>query len=137
MAVTYLVDTSVLTRLREPSVRGVVRPLAGAGLAARAGISNLEIGFSARNETEWDQLMEALDVFQLVETTAQHLRRALQVQRLLAIRSQRGGKIPDLLVAAAAEAAGRVVLHYDKDFDLISSVTGQTCRWVVPPGTVD
>lgn len=137
MAVTYLLDTSVLTRLREPSVRGVVHPLAGAGLAARAGISDLEIGFSARNETEWDQLIGALDVFLLVETTAQHLRRALQVQRLLAIKSQRGRKIPDLLVAAAAEATGRVVLHYAKGFDLISSVTGQTCRWAVPPGTVD
>jgi predicted nucleic acid-binding protein len=38
------------------------------------------------------------------------------VQRLLASRSQRGGKIPDLLIAAAAEAAGLTLLHYDADF---------------------
>jgi predicted nucleic acid-binding protein len=72
-----------------------------------------------------------------VDTTAAHVQRALQVQRLLAQRSQRGRKIPDLLVAAAAEALKIGVLHYDSDFDLISSVTGQRCSWVVPSGSVD
>jgi hypothetical protein len=55
----------------------------------------------------------------------------------LAANSQRGCKLPDLLVAAAAEQAGYTVLHYDADFDLIASVTGQPCQWVAPPGTVD
>jgi len=30
-----------------------------------------------------------------------------------------------LLIAAAAELAGLTVLHLDKDFDLIASITGQ------------
>jgi predicted nucleic acid-binding protein len=137
MAVSHLLDTSVLTRLGEPSVRGVVEPLAAIGRAARAGISDLEIGYSARNGGEWDELVGALDAFLFVETTAAHLQRARQVQRLLAVNSQRGRKIPDLLVAAAAEQAGYAVLHYDADFDLIASVTGQPCQWVVPPGSVD
>jgi predicted nucleic acid-binding protein len=76
-------------------------------------------------------------VFELVETTGAHLRRARQVQRMLAGRHQRGRKVPDLLVAAAAEAKRLVVLHYDADFDRIAKVTGQRCAWVVPPGTVD
>lgn len=137
MAVSYLLDTSVLTRLGEIAVMEVVRPLASQGRAARARISDLEVGYSARNDVEWDDLMNALDAFPLVETTAAHLRRALQVQRLLAVKSQRGRKIPDLLVAAAAEEAGHTVLHYDSDFDLIASVTGQASRWVVPRGSVD
>lgn len=137
MAVSYLLDTSVLTRLGEMAVMKVVRPLASQGRAARARISDLEVGFSARNDVEWDDLMNALNAFPLVETTAEHLRRALQVQRLLAVKSQRGRKIPDLLVAAAAEEAGHTVLHYDSDFDLIASVTGQASRWVVPRGSVD
>lgn len=137
MALTHLVDTSVLTRLRERSIRDVVEPLANIGRAARAGISDLEIGYSARTATEWDELVGALDVLLLVETTAAHLQRARQVQRLLAADSQRGRKIPDLLVAAAAEEAGFTVLHYDSDFDLIASVTGQPCQWVVPAGSVD
>jgi len=54
------------------------------------------------------------------------------------VRAQhRGVSIPDLLVAAAAEAAGLVVLHYDADYELIATATGQTVEWVVPRGSVD
>lgn len=99
MALTRLVDTSVLTRLKRPEVRGAIEPGLEAGELARATISDLEIGYSARNTVEWDHLMEALEAFELVETTADHLRRARQVQRLLAARRQRGRKVPDLLIA--------------------------------------
>lgn len=81
--------------------------------------------------------MRALRVFPPVEITAAHLRRALQVQRSLASKSQRGRKIPDLLVAAAAEEHGLVVLHYDADFDRIQLATGQPCEWVVTAGSID
>jgi predicted nucleic acid-binding protein len=102
----------------------------------RAGISDLEVGFSARNASEWDSLQEALSTFELVETEARHVQRARQVQRLLAARSQRGRRVPDLLIAAAAESAGLTVLHYDADFDRIAAVTGQRCEWVVPAGSI-
>jgi predicted nucleic acid-binding protein len=46
------------------------------------------------------------------------------------------GLVADLMIAAAAEAAGLVVLHYDHDFDLIAKVTGQPVEWIVPAGTV-
>jgi predicted nucleic acid-binding protein len=137
MALSHLVDTSVLTRLDRAAVREVIESRAERGELARAGISDLEIGFSARSDTEWDRLVEALQVFELVETTADHLRRARQVQRLLAGRPQRGRKVPDLLVAAAAEARNLTVLHYDADFDRIAAATGQRSEWVVPAGSVD
>lgn len=137
MALTFLVDSSVVKRLRLGEVRAVVEPLALAGQLARTSIGDLEIGHSARTAQEWDELVAAVGAFELIDTTAEHERRALQVQRLLAQRSQRGRKIPDLLMAAAAEEHRLAVLHYDRDFDLISEVTGQVCRWVVPPGTVD
>ncbi|MGL5866255.1 MAG: PIN domain-containing protein [Dermatophilaceae bacterium] len=136
MALTFLVDTSVLTRLAHPAVREVVEPLAADGQLARPRICDLEIGYSARNAGEWDRLIAALNLADVVDTTSAHVRRALQAQRLLAERSQRGRKIPDLLVAAAAESLDLAVLHYDNDFDLIASVTGQRCTWVVPAGTV-
>ena len=135
MALRFLLDTSVVKRLQYLEVRSVIEPLAAAGELGRPSICDLEVGYSARNAQERDQLVGALDVFQAVDTTAAHLRRALQVQRLLAARSQRGRKIPDLLVAAAAEELEAIVLHYDADFDLIGSVTGQRCQWVVPPGS--
>lgn len=114
----------------------VVEPLAAAGHLGRPSICDLEIGYSARTAEEWDQFVVALGAFEAVDTTAAHVRRAMQVQRLLAQHSQRGRRIPDLLVAAAAETRDIAVLHYDRDFDLIASVTGQRCTWVVPADTV-
>jgi predicted nucleic acid-binding protein len=137
MALTHLLDTSVLTRLGVPAVRSAIEEGARAGTLARAGISDLEIGFSARNAAEWDRLTDALDAFALVETTAEHVHRAKQTQRTLASRHQRGRKLPDLLVAAAAESHGLTVLHYDADFDLIAAVTGQPCHWVLAAGSID
>jgi predicted nucleic acid-binding protein len=137
VALTHLVDTSVLTRLRRQEVRRVVEPLAQTGSLARAGISDLELGFSARSANEWDQISEALGAFELIETSADHVRRARHVQRLLAAKHQRGRKVPDLLIAAAAEANELVVLHYDADYDRIARVTGQRTQWVVPARSVD
>ncbi len=137
MALTLLVDTSVLKRVGYSSVREFVEPLAVRGELARASICDLEVGYSARNAGEWDLLVGALEALAVVETSAAHVKRALQVQRLLAERSQRGRKIPDLLVAAAAEERNLTVLHYDTDFDLIASVTGQRCQWVAKAGTLE
>jgi predicted nucleic acid-binding protein len=137
VALTHLLDTSVISRLGAEPVRAVVDPLAHAGRLGRAGITDLEVGYGSRNAREWDRDMADLAVFELVETTANHLRRARQIQRILASRSQRGRKIPDLLIAAAAEEAGLTLLHYDGDFDLIAKATGQPCQWVVPAGTID
>jgi len=137
VALTHLADTSVLTRLGAAPVRGVLEPLVEAGCVARAGITDLEVGFSARDVTEWDELMAALAVLKLIESTATHVARARQVQRLLAEHRLRGRKVPDLLIAAAAEERGLIVLHYDADFDVISSVTGQPVEWIVTRGSID
>ncbi len=137
MALTFLVDTSVLKRLGRREVRQVIEPLAVSGQLARASVSDLEVGYSARNIQEWDALVHALSAFDLVETSVAHVRRALQVQRLLAQASQRGRKIPDLLIAAAAEERDLIVLHYDADFDRISTLTGQRTQWVVPAGSIE
>jgi predicted nucleic acid-binding protein len=137
MALTHLLDTSVLTRVNSPRVRDALEPYVREGAAGRAGIADLEIGFSARSAAEWDSLTGALEVLTLVETTAAHIQRARVVQRLLAEKHQRGRKVPDLLIAAAAEGAGLTVLHYDADFDRIARITGQPTEWIVPRGSED
>jgi len=137
MALTHLVDTSVLARIAQPSVRSTIEPLMMEGSVARTGVSDLEMGFSVRDGAEWDRLAGAIISFPLVETTKGHFRRARQVQRLLAKQGLAGRKVPALLVAAAAEGLGLVVLHYDDDFDLIARVTGQASAWVVPAGEID
>jgi predicted nucleic acid-binding protein len=40
----------------------------------------------------------------------------------------RAPSVPDVLIAAVAERAGLTVLHLDKDFDLISELTGQAVQ---------
>lgn len=132
----HLVDTSVLTRLDNPMVREVLEPLVELGSASRVAITDLEIGYSARDADEWERLAGALEVFPLVEISSENFARALQVQRMLAARRLRGRKVPDLLIAAAAEAQGLNVLHYDADFDVIASVTGQSAEWVVERGRI-
>jgi predicted nucleic acid-binding protein len=115
----------------------LLEPLVQAGAVGRAATSDLEIGFSARGVDEWDALAVALDVMELVPITPQHFSRARQVQRLLSERGLRGRKVPDLLIAAAAEERGLIVVHYDADFDHIAEVTGQVVEWIVPRDSVN
>lgn len=46
----------------------------------------------------------------------------------------RAVNLPELLIAAVAEAEGLSVLHDDVDFDRVYSVTGQPVEWVVFAG---
>jgi predicted nucleic acid-binding protein len=132
----YLLDTSVITRLREPSVVRRIEELDSDGLA-RTPMTDLEVGFSARNGDEWDRLFVALGAFRRVGVEAHHFDRAGHVQRALAAGGLKGRKVPDLLIAAVAESASLTVLHYDADFDHIAAVTGQRTEWIVERGSVD
>ncbi|HVA25346.1 MAG TPA: PIN domain-containing protein [Chloroflexota bacterium] len=135
--ITHLVETSVLTRWSRPPVAEALRPFWDAESIARCTISDLEVGFSASNAHQWDQLQSTLVLLEPIEVTLGVVSRAKMVQRLLAERGLKGGKVPDLIIASAAELAGLTLLHYDRDFELIASVTGQPHAWIVPPGTVD
>lgn len=45
-------------------------------------------------------------------------------------------KIPDLLIAAVAARNGLAVVHYDVDYEIIASITGQPTRWAAPRGSI-
>lgn len=137
MALRFIVDTSVLTRLRISPVRAVVEAQVQARALARTSITDLEIGFSARSGEEWDKLAIAIRELELVETAQHDFVRALDIQRALAANGLRGRKLPGLLVAATAERNNVSVLHYDVDFEIIAGLTGLQHQWVVPRGTVD
>ena len=137
MALTHLIDTSVATRLNRPTVEQRLLLAVARKRIARTRITDLERGFSARSGTEWDILVGGLSPFPLVEVRDNDLCVALDVQRRLAAKGQRGRKLPDLIIAAVAHRLKLTVLHYDTDFDLIAEETGQTCEWVVPRGSID
>jgi len=133
----YLGDTSALARVAQSDVAARLRPLIESGLVARCTPTDLEAGVSSTSPASHRGMLEARSAWPFVAMDQHVLDRAVGVQDALAERSQqRGVKIADLLIAAAAEAAGLVVLHYDHDFDLIAATTGQPTEWIVPAGTV-
>ncbi|MDQ1394300.1 MAG: hypothetical protein QOF30_3277 [Acidimicrobiaceae bacterium] len=135
---TYLADKSALTRSdTRPEVRELIEPLLLAGRIATCGIVDLELLFSAPSPATYRELAEVLHAMPRLPVTDAAVDRALEVQMLLANQSQhRSVPLPDLLVAACAEAAGLTVLHYDADYERIAKLTGQTVQWVVPRGSV-
>jgi len=133
----YLADTSVLARRHLPAVRARVEVLhRGLGLATCAPVL-VEIGAGVAARA-YDEVLTGLAAdYRLVPVAAAQHRRALDVQRSLARRSEHLGlSLADLLIAAAAEDRGLTVLHYDADFERIASVTGQPVHWVVPRGSL-
>jgi predicted nucleic acid-binding protein len=133
----YLGDTSALARIGQPDVAARLGPLIESGLVARCTPTDLEAGFSSTSPASHAAMRQERAAWPFVAMHQGVLDRTVDVQDALAARSQqRGAKIADLLIAAAAEAAGLVVLHYDHDFDLIAGVTGQPTEWIVPAGSV-
>jgi predicted nucleic acid-binding protein len=135
---TLLADKSALTRREtRPEVREALEPLLLAGDVATCGIVDLELLYSATSRATYRALAEALRGMPRVPMDEADLRRAQEVQAMLAERSQhRAVPLPDLLVAACAERAGLAVLHYDADYERIAALTGQPVRWIVPRGSV-
>lgn len=136
--IRYLADTSVFARLTRPSVAAAFAPLAAGRQVAVSAPVAFEMGYAARSPSDYLEITEGLRSFPSVPTTAADHQRALEVQGALAAQSQhRALSLVDALVAAAAEARELIVLHYDKDFELVAKVTGQAHEWVVRRGTAD
>ena len=99
----------------------------------------LEILYSARSASDYDATAAELASFPPIPSNEGTFRRALEVQRKLAHQGglhHRSVTIADLLIAAAAEAAGAVVWHYDEDYDRIAAVTGQPTEWIAQRGSL-
>lgn len=136
LAPRWLADKSALARMPHPAVERRLRPLLIEGLVATCRIVDLEVGYSAQSAADHQAMRRERRILPLATVDDAVLDRAFDVQGLLAERGEHRLPIPDLIIAAAAEQAGLAVLHYDADFDRIAAVTGQSCEWVVPRGTL-
>jgi predicted nucleic acid-binding protein len=133
----FIADKSALARLAQPTVDRRLTPLLLSGEIATCSIIDLEILYSARNHVEFAQVLGERKSLHAVPIEQLDFERAIAVMELLARKGKhRGPGIPDLLIAAVAEREGLRVLHYDADFDLIATVTGQEMEWIVPAGSV-
>jgi predicted nucleic acid-binding protein len=125
---SWLIDKSALVRLASCADADEWAGRMERGLVRIATVTRLEVGYSAktgrglRDATRRPPLSSMPVEYQ----TPAIEDRAVEVQMLLADHGQhRAASIPDLLVAATAEMVGLTLLHVDKDFELIASVTGQ------------
>lgn len=128
MSRPWLIDKSALVKLARSQDRETWRDRIEHGLVHVTYVTMLELAYSARSAAD---LTAILSRPPLSEMPIEHLtpameRRALEVLGELAGQGQhRAPSIPDLLIAAVAEYSRLVILHDDKDFDLIADVTGQ------------
>ena len=124
----WLIDKSALVRLAHSADAANWAERIANGRVHITSVTRLEVGYSARSG---DDLRSAtrqspLSKMPLVYLTPAIEDRANAVQQALADQGHhRGPAIPDLLIAAAGELADLVVLHLDKDYELIAAVTGQ------------
>jgi predicted nucleic acid-binding protein len=137
---TELADTTVWGRRHLAPIRPwfatqVVRDEVGI-----TDLVKLEILHTARTAREFDELREELDSLPQAPVGAAEWIRALDVMQELSHlkggQQHRAVKPADLLIAAAAESRGWTIVHYDQDYDLIASVTGQPARWVAARGSL-
>ncbi len=124
----WLADKSALVRMSASPEAVLWHDRIQRVLVRITSATRLEIGFSARSgiELRAGAARPPLSLLSIEYLTPAVEDRAVEVQALLADRGMhRAPSVPDLLIAAAAELGGLVVLHVDKDYELIAEVTGQ------------
>ncbi len=138
MALTgdYLVDKSAEARLHVPQIASRLGLLAGAGRVVTCSVSDLEIGYSARSGHHYREIMDNRQAMSHVATSQSTLDLALLLQRRLADIGHHRVSIADLIISACAIENDLTVLHYDRDFDVVGSVSELQSEWVVPSGSV-
>lgn len=113
------------------------RPLR-AGQIATCPIVTLELLYSTQAGAAFDGLagrlaqLRDIAITRSVTNAAQHgFRRLAHIHPLF----HRSVKLPELLIAAAAQDAAAGVLHFDEDFDTLATVLSFESRWITPRGS--
>lgn len=133
---TWLADKSALVRLAATSDAGEWANRTQRGMVRISSLTRLEVGYSARSGAD---LRAAIGRPPLSSMPVEYMTpaiedRAIVVQQVLADQGHhRAPSVPDLLIAATAELARLVVLHVDKDFELIAAITGQPLERLAGP----
>jgi len=129
--VTHVLDKSAWIQTQQS--RDAARRIAGlirVGELALCTMTALEILFSARNAQEYHRDYSRLTTLPWLDLSTP--RRALELQRQLALRGWHRTSIPDVVIAATASEHHVTVLHYDSDYERLSTVGGFPHEWVIP-----
>jgi predicted nucleic acid-binding protein len=135
-----LVDTAVWTWARDrryPALAEWFNAEVRSGRVLVCDLIILELLRLTPNEARARALAERLDAFELVPSTASLWSRARGVQLAMAASGDHRRVPPaDLVIAVIAESADVPLVHYDRDYERIATVTRQQHSWFVPDGTL-
>ena len=124
----WLIDKSALSRLSESPQWKMWAERIDEGQVHISTMTRLEVGYSARSSQDLESAfaLPPLSKMPLEGVTPAIEELAWQTLRELAKKGQhRAPSIPDLIIAATAKLCELIVLHNDKDFDLIAKVSSQ------------
>ncbi len=133
-----LADTSVWARKGKPGLDWFALALED-GQIAVCDMVVMELLWSARDSADFRATERALLACPWLSIEPRDWGEARRVFRELAARGplhHRQVNTPDLLIAAVAARHAVTVVHYDSDYEIIASVTGQPTRWAAPSGSL-
>jgi predicted nucleic acid-binding protein len=135
-----LFDTGVWTWVRDrrfPHLAEWFNQQVAAGNVLVCDLVALELTRLAPNPSRAREVAGRLAAFDSVPMSDAIWRRAREAQILLAPEGDHRRVPPaDLLLAGAAEESGVPLVHYDRDYERIASVTELRHSWLVPDGAL-
>jgi predicted nucleic acid-binding protein len=135
-----LVDTAVWTWVRDrrfPALAEWFNTEARAGRVLVCDLIRLELVRLTPNHERAAELARRLAAFDAVPMSELVWSRAREVQLSMAASGDhRRVPPPDLLIAAAAELANVPIVHYDRDYERIATITEQEHAWFVQDGAL-
>lgn len=142
MSVELLLDNSAWVRLGDASLPPhrsdeIARALEARRIAVCLPFL-LEAGYSARDARAHGALIEELLALPLIQIDEDTERQAINAQRQLARAGHHRLPPVDLILAAIADRHAIGVLHYDADYDILTSKTDLRFEsvWLAPRGTL-
>lgn len=142
VSVQLLLDNSAFVRLASPSLaRARAHEIADAIEAGQVAVCLpfvLDAGYSARSAADHRELLDELFALPVLHIDAEVEMRAVDAQRRLARAGHHRLPPVDLMIGALADRHGVGVLHYDRDFDIISEKTdlGFASVWLADRGSL-
>lgn len=135
-----LFDTGVWTWARDrrfPHLADWFNAEVEAGRVLVCDLVVLELTRLAPNEDRARGVAARLDAFESVPMPSKLWSRAREIQLLLSPGGDHRRVPPaDLLLAGAAEEAGVPLVHYDRDYERVASVTDLQHLWMVADGSL-
>ncbi|HEY5343372.1 MAG TPA: PIN domain-containing protein [Solirubrobacteraceae bacterium] len=133
-----VVDNSAWSRADRPEIREDWNRALHADRLRISPVARLEILYSARSGTIFDDLTQELSTLRAAPLTPSIIRAAEDAMRTLAHRSAGAQRLPlvDYLLAATAQHTSCAVLHYDRDFDTLAQIMDFDSIWLAPAGSI-